>query len=58
MGIAYIYTAFVVHGDTANGALAFFGGFSLLETARFYVAVMVTALLDGALVRVFLFREM
>jgi hypothetical protein len=51
MGIAYIYTAFVVHGDTANGALAFFGGLPITEVARFYVYGMTIALLDSVLVR-------
>jgi hypothetical protein len=51
MGIAYIYTAFVTHGDTANGALKFFGGLSTPEVARFYVYAVILAILDSVLVR-------
>jgi hypothetical protein len=54
MGIAYIYTAFVVHSDTANGALAFFSGISTLQVAQLYVGSVATALMDSALVRYYL----
>jgi hypothetical protein len=53
MGIAYIYTAFILHGDTPHGATMVFGGLSMSEVARFFVAGIITALLDGALVCVF-----
>jgi hypothetical protein len=53
MGISYIYTAFILHGDTPHGASAVFGGLSMSEVARFFVAGIITALLDGALVRFF-----
>jgi hypothetical protein len=56
MGIAYIYEAFVVRGDTANGALAFFGGVSKLQVVQLYMVSLATALMDGALVRYYLER--
>jgi hypothetical protein len=56
MGIAYIYTAFVVHGDTANGAVAFFSGVSKLQIVQLYMVSLATALMDGALVRCYLER--
>jgi hypothetical protein len=49
--IVYIYTAFVVHGGTANGALAFFSGISMLQVAQLYIYSVTGALLDGVLVR-------
>jgi hypothetical protein len=50
--IVYIYTAFVVHGDTANGALAFFSGISMLQVAQIYLFSVTGALLDIVLVRI------
>jgi hypothetical protein len=48
---AYIYTAFVGHGDKANGALAFFNGLATLQVAQLYAYSVTIALLDGTLVR-------
>jgi hypothetical protein len=48
---AYVYAAFVAHGDKANGALALFNGNSMFQIAQLYVYSVNVALLDGVLVR-------
>jgi hypothetical protein len=52
LGIAFVYTAFITNGSTANGALRTFSGLPTLEVAQLYAYAIVVGSMDGTLVRV------